>query len=244
MSLLAFKNVSKSIVDGSRTVRVLADVSFAIDPGEYVGLWGARRSGKSTLLRLAAGVESPDAGEIIFDGENIAAMSMDKQAHQRRRGGIALALGEWNPTVRRTVVEHVALPLVGCGLSFSESEAAARPTLRRVGASEVQDWMTDRLNLAERIRVELARALVREPRLLLVDEPAMLPSPSEARDLYALLRSLGRDGNLAVVIASEQSIALEGAPRVLTIDNGRVRSSDSRRKVLPFRRAGSAPPAS
>lgn len=244
MSLLSFKNVSKSILDGSRTVPVLADVSFEIDPGEYVGLWGARRSGKSTLLRLAAGVELPDAGEIVFDGEDIAGMSMDEQAHQRRCGGIALALAEWSPTVRRRVVEHVAFPLVGCGLNFHDAEAAARRTLRRVGAEEVQDWMTDRLNLAERIRVELARALVREPRLLLVDEPAMLASPSEARELYELLRSLGRDRKLAVVIASEQSAAIEGAPRVLTINNGRVRSSDSRRKVLAFRRAGAAPPAS
>lgn len=244
MSLLSFKSVSKSIPDGSRTVPVLASVSFEIDPGEYVGLWGARRSGKSTLLRLAAGVELPDAGEIIFDGEDLAAMSMDKQAKQRRRGGIALALGEWSPTVRRPVVEHVALPLVGCGQSFHDAEAAARQTLRRVGAEEVQDWITDRLNLAERIRVELARALVREPRLLLVDEPAMLTSPSEARELYDLLRSLGREEGLAVVIASEQAAAIEGAPRVLTINNGQVRSSDSRRKVLAFRRAGAAPAAS
>jgi lipoprotein-releasing system ATP-binding protein len=244
MSLLSFQNVSKSIPDGSGTAPVLADVSFDIDPGDYVGLWGDRRSGKSTVLRLAAGVELPDAGKIIFDDKNIAAMSMDERAHLRRRGGIALALAEWSPTVRRPVVEHVALPLVGCGLSFHDAEAVARRTLRRVGAEEVQDWSTDRLNLAERIRVELARALVREPRLLLVDEPAMLTSLSEARELYELLHSLGRDRQLAVVIASAQSAALEGAPRVLRISHGRVRSSDARRKVLPFQRAGAAPPAS
>ncbi len=244
MSLLSFQNVSKSILDGSRQVPVLAGVSFEIDPGDHVGLWGSRRSGKSTVLRLAAGVERPDAGAITFDGGDITRMSMDERTHLRRRGGIALALAEWSPTVSRRVVEHVALGLVGSGVSFHDAEAAARRTLRRVGAEEVQDWTTDRLNLAERIRVELARALVREPRLLLVDEPAMLTSPSEARALYALLRSLGEDRRLAVVIASEQASAIEGAPRVLSIGNGRVRSPDSRRKVLAFPRARAAPPAS
>lgn len=244
MSLLSFQNVSKSIADGSRTVQVLAGVSFDIEDGDYVGLWGARRSGKSAVLRLAAGLELPDAGRIIFDGEEITGMSMDGLAHMRRRGGIALASAEWGPMVLRRVVEHVAIPMVGCGLSFHQAEAVARRTLRRVGAEEVQDWMTDRLNLAERIRVELARALVREPRLLLVDEPAMLTSPGEARELYELLRSLGRDRRLAVVIASEQAVAIEGAPRVLRLSNGQVRSTDSRRNVLAFPRAGAASPGS
>lgn len=240
MSLLSFHNVSKSIVDGSRTVPVLAGVSFDIDPGDYVGLWGARRAGKSMVLRLAAGLELPDDGSIVFDGEDITGMSMDERARRRRRGGIALALAEWGPTVSRRVVEQVALPMVGCGLCFHDAEVAARGTLRRVGADEVQDWMTDRLNLAERIRVELARALVRDPRLLLVDEPALLASPSEARELYELLRSLGRDRQLAVVVASEHATVIEGAPRVLRLSNGQVRSTDSRRKVLPFPRAGAA----
>jgi putative ABC transport system ATP-binding protein len=240
--LLSFKDVSKGFVDGLRELPVLTSVSFEIDVGEYVGLWGGRRSGKSTVLRLAAGVEQPDEGEIVFDGNDLVQMSKDELAHQRRLDGIALVSADWSPTGCRPVVEHVALPLAGCGLSFREAERIARRTLKRAGASDVEDRTTDRLRLSERIRVELARALVRGPRLLLVDEPAVLASPSEARELYALLRSLGRERELTVVIASEDALAIEGAPRVFTIDNGRVRSTDSRRKVLPFRRAGGVSP--
>jgi ABC-type lipoprotein export system ATPase subunit len=244
MPLLSFKNVSKSLPDGARQVAVLKEVSFDIDAGEYVGLWGSRRSGKSTVLELAAGVVKPDAGRIMFDGEDIARMSQDQRAHRRQQDGVALALLDWRPTRSRPVVEHVAIPLTCCGVSFSNAEVLARRTLKRVEASEVEDRMTDELALGERIRVELARALIREPRLLLVDEPALSASPSESRSLYALLRTLGREEELAVVIASTEAAAIQGAPRIFTVDNGRVRWTDSRRKVLPFRRAGAEPSAS
>jgi predicted ABC-type transport system involved in lysophospholipase L1 biosynthesis ATPase subunit len=236
MSLLSFRNVSVSVRDGPREVPVLEEVSFEIDAGDYVGLWSGRRTGKSTLLRLAAGVEVPDSGEILFDGADLVEMSKDRRAHLRRRGGIALALADWSPAESRPVVEHVAFPLAACGVSFHDAERVARRTLKRVGAADVEDIAMNRLKLSERVRVELARALVREPRLLLVDEPAVLASPREGRELYELLRSLGRDRSLAVVVASEQSAAIEGAPRVFTLSGGRIHSTDSRRKVLPFRR--------
>lgn len=244
MALLSFQHVSKRFAEGRREVVALADVSFEIDAGEYVGLWGQRRAGKSTLLRLAAGIETPDEGAIIFDGNDLAKMGTEERVLQRRVGGIALAVLGVGLPANRPVMEHVSRPLLACGMSGYEAEAVARRVLGRVEASDVQDMLSGELQASERVRVELARALVSEPRLLLVDEPATLASPSEARELYALLRLLGRDKAMAVLIASRESAALEGAPRILTIDNGRVRSTDSRRKVLPFRRGGSEPTAS
>lgn len=244
MALLSFRHVSKRSTDGRREVSVLSDVSFDIDPGEYVGLWGVRRAGKSTLLRLAAGIETPDRGAILFDGRDLAQMDTEERVRQRRRGGIALARPELHPRGNRPVLEHIAYPLVGCRVGWDEAEALARRVLKRVQAGDVEDLLTGELGSSECVRVELARALVREPRLLLVDEPAILASPSEARELYALLRQLGRDKGMAVVIASREAHALEGAPRIFTVDNGRVRSTDSRRKVLPFRRGGAEPSAS
>jgi ABC-type methionine transport system ATPase subunit len=244
MALLSFQQVSKHLLDGRREVAVLREVSFDIDPGEYVGLWGSKRSGKSTVLRLAAGIETPDDGAIIFDGKDLAQMSTDQRTAQRRRGGIALALLGLSPAGNRPVVEHIATPLVAGKVGWDEAEAIARRMLGRVDASDIEDALTGELGSSECVRVELARALAHEPRLLLVDEPAILASPSEARELYELLRSVGRDKGLAVVIASREAHALEGAPRIFSIDHGRVRSTDSRRKVLPFRRDGGEPSAS
>ena len=138
MSLLSFKNVSKSFPDGPRPIPVLTEVSFEIHPGESSG-FGVGRSGKSTVLRLAAGVELPDAGKIIFDGEDIARNVAGRAGEAASAWWIALALADWSPTVRRPVVEHVALPLVGCGLSFHDAEAAAR---RRSGESAPRRFRT------------------------------------------------------------------------------------------------------
>jgi ABC-type methionine transport system ATPase subunit len=228
MSLLSFDCVSKSFADGARRKAVVLDrVSLDIDAGDFVGLQGARRTGKSTLLRIAAGIESPNTGRVHFDGNDISDMSEMQRTKLWRQGGIALVHGNWQPSRSRPVLEHVGFGLLSDDLTPSEAGVRAGHALERVGARSSQDAMTDRLSLGERVRVELARALVREPRLLLVDEPAVLPGRAESRELYALLRSLGDDPALALLIASEDLDAIGGTRRLMSIDNGRVRSTNS-----------------
>lgn len=234
MSLLRFHNVSKRYPDGSREVVVMDSVSFEIEMGDFVGLLGARRSGKSTLLRIAAGIERPDAGVVEFDGADIGRMSEGGRAQLLRRRGIALANGNWRSTGNRPVFEHVGVGLLSDGVTRNEAWVLAREALRRVGAGSRADVTTDRLSLGERIRVELARALVGEPRLLLIDEPAMLSSPSESRDLYALLRSLGQAPGLTVLVASEDVTAIRDARWMMSLDNGKLRAPSSDGEVVPF----------
>lgn len=220
--------------DGARELSVLEGVGFELYAGELVGVYGERRSGKSTLLRLAAGLEAPDTGSVRFDGVDVGALSVSGRARLRRRAGIALACGDSPPpSGGQRVIEHVALPLTNDGLTLSESEALARQALERAGVASLFHERAERLSLSDRIRVELARALVREPRLLLFDEPAVLPGPSDSRELYGLLRSLAKAG-VAVVIASEDVNALAGVHRFMTLSDGRLRCTDSRKRVIPF----------
>jgi predicted ABC-type transport system involved in lysophospholipase L1 biosynthesis ATPase subunit len=182
MTLLAMHEVSKSYRDGLRDLLVLDQVSFAIDAGETVGVLAARRAGKTTLLKIAAGLESPDSGSVCWGSHDLAKLSADKRAVFRRRGGIALASCDWRPVVALPVVAHVAAPLYSDGLKMGEAERCAHQALEWVEASHLGHRTTDRLGISDRVRVALARALVREPRLLLVDEPAVLPRPSDARE--------------------------------------------------------------
>lgn len=223
MTLLSFSQVSKAYPDGRGETVVLNDVSFEIGAGDHLGIWGERRSGKSTLLRLAAGIEPPDTGSICFDGQIINGLSGSARAGLLRRHGIALSSSDWRPDPNHRVVDHVALPLLCDGASFREARNSARRTLARLDAGEYADMHSDRLARGELLRVGLARALVSGPRLLLIDEPAVLPSLSESEALYNLLADLA-GGDLTVVVASEDLAAIERAGRMMSISDGVVRS--------------------
>jgi predicted ABC-type transport system involved in lysophospholipase L1 biosynthesis ATPase subunit len=224
VSVLALDRVTKRYRDGARQITVLDQISLELRAAESVGIVGERRSGKTTLLRIAAGIEMPDAGSMLFDGAQIGA-SIDRRAHLWRQGGIALVRGDWRPPAGRQALEQVAMPLLADGISSHEADRNAQIALQRVGAGELGGAAIDMLGVAERIRVDLARALVREPRVLLIDEPAVLPGPSDARELYSLLRSLPGHLGLSMVIASEDVSAIAGLPSVLSLSDGRLASS-------------------
>lgn len=232
--LLSVTQVTKRYVDGRREVLVLDNVSLDIEEGDFVGMWGPKRSGKSTLLRLMAGIEQPDSGEVRFDGRTLRAMSARERARQLRAGGIALVSSDWHTQIVRPAIELVATACASDGTPMREARALARKALARVDAADCADVRTDSLTLGERLRTALAMALVREPRMLLVDEPAVLPSPLESNELYTLLRSLGAERELAVVIASENLSALSGTLRTMAVSSGEVRSMDQEGVVVPF----------
>ena len=230
MSLLELKNVGKGFLDGAREVLVLDDVSVEFDAKELIGIYGGRRSGKSTLLQVAAGLELPDRGVVNFRGQDIAKMSYGECAKLRRQHGLAFVSGDWRPDLAdEPSIEHVAMPLTNDGMTLAEAEAPARVILSRFEAMRWAHVATDRLSAGERIRVELARAVVCEPAILFVDEPAVLSSPSESRDLYALLHSLAKE--MTVVIASEDMDAISGVDRFMTLDGGKLRTTDSRKRI-------------
>ncbi|HUB36418.1 MAG TPA: ATP-binding cassette domain-containing protein [Solirubrobacteraceae bacterium] len=236
MSLLAFRDVTVRRLDGMRKVPVLDRVSFELDERETAGVLAARGAGKTTLLQVAAGLQAPDEGEVSWRGRDLASLTADERARVRRHGGIALARGDWRASASKQVLEHVAMPLYSEGLSIEAAERCAAKALDVVKAPGLALKATGRLGLAERLRVELARALVREPTLLLVDEPAVLPQPGEAAEFYELLHLLPKEHDISLLIASEELSALRGAGRVrmMNLDHGRLHSTDSRRKVIAF----------
>ncbi len=241
--LLSFLNVSKRFPDGSREILVLDRVSLDIDAGVSVGVYGPRRAGKSTLLRLAAGIALPDAGAIRFEGRDIVSMSAGERG-RLLRGAIAfMAAADWRATPGESVVDHVATSLGSAGLTMREARRRAMRALDEVeigaaGAAEP----TALLSLTERARVMLARALAREPRLLVLDDPAPLPSLGERDRFFALLRSAARERGITLLMASEEMAALQGVEVMVSIGDGELLSTASGGTVvqLPGRRRAGA----
>ncbi len=228
--LLCFADVSKRRREGSRERAVLDGVSFELHAGQSMGIYGERRSGKSTLLRLAAALETHDGGSILFAGREPAQMSMSERARLLRGPIALLSADRWLPSPGETVMDHVAMSAGSAGLSLREARRRALAALDRAGVAGVSaEEMTFSLSPAERARVLLARALVREPRMLLVDEPAPLPSLSERERFCALLRAVAREYEIALLVASEDMSALQGLSVLASISGGELCSTSAPR---------------
>jgi ABC-type lipoprotein export system ATPase subunit len=242
--LLSFLNVSKSYPDGGREILVLHRVSLDVDAGASVGVYGPRHSGKSTLLRLAAGIALPDAGTIRFEGRDIARMTAGERG-RLLRGEIAfMSAADWRATPGESVLDHVATSLGSEGLTMREARRRAMVVLDRVeigvaGAAE----FTASLSLTERARVMLARALAREPRLLVLDEPTLLPNLGDRDGFLTLLRSAAHERNVTLLMASEEMSALQGVGVMMSIGDGELLSTESPQGTvvqLPGRRRAGA----
>jgi len=239
--LLSFLNVSKRYPDGDREIVVLDRVSLEIDHGVSVGIRGARRSGKSTLLRLAAGIALPDSGTISFEGRNIAQMAGGERGRLLRREIAFVSAADWRASPGESVVDHVATALGSEGLTMREARRRAMRVLDRVEIAVGAEEPTMSLSATERVRVMLARALAHEPRLLILDEPAMLPSLGERDKFYALLRAAAREREITLLMASEEMGALQGVGLLISISDGELTSPNSLGTVVPLpgrRRAG------
>lgn len=234
MSLLSLAHVGKCYWDGRLQIKVLEDACLDVEAGEWVGVWGARRSGKSTLLQLMAARLQPDEGDVLFAGVSLTSMSSDARARMLRSGGLGVLEGDWRPQRNQPAIEHVALPLLSDGMSLREARRPAYEALERTGVAGCAHMMSGRLSAAERVRVDLARVLVRRPRVVMVDEPGALLRPSEAVQLYELLRALSSTDRVAVVLASEELAPLRSSQRIVSIGDGRLRAMEQPGTLVQF----------
>ncbi len=216
MTLLQVKGVSRRFGG----VRALNDISFDMQAGEIVGLMGANGAGKTTLFSLIAGNVAPSAGEIWFDDNRIDGLA----PHQVNRLGIARTFQIVRPFANMTVLENIAVgALYGRGRTMSQHRARERcmQILEEVGLADRSDMLASALTLAGRKRLEVARALATEPRLLLLDEVLAGLNATEARDALDLLRRLRASRSLSIVVIEHVMKALmQLSERIIVLHDG------------------------
>jgi ABC-type sugar transport system ATPase subunit len=219
MSLLALKGVSKRYADGPRERMVLREISLELEAGELSVVWGLRRSGRSTLLRIACGIEVPDAGTVRFDGRDLA---------EEGEGVLGSGIGYCQKTFRsaegRAVLDEAMVGLLARGVPPAAARARATTALERAGAEQSAGLRLGELDYAEAVRVALARTLALRPRLLVIDEPVNGVELSERDGILSLLRSIADEG-IAVLASTGESTSLAGADRALSLGEGELRSA-------------------
>jgi len=220
MTLLSLAGVTKRYARGYREVEALAGVDLDVEAGDFVAIWGGSRSGKTTLLRVAAGIEPPDAGAVLFDGEDLATRS------RRARARLLLTdIGCVWQTGRITrglsVLDHVALPRFKAH-SHAHARREAHDVLERVGVAQCANARWHELSDGERTRVALAHALIRGPRLLLADEPTANLNMIEREQVLSVLRSVADEAGVAIVMTTPDAPNLLQSHRLMSLDSGRL----------------------
>jgi len=201
-------------------VRALDDISFDMQVGEILGLMGANGAGKTTLFSIIAGNIPPSTGEIWFDEHRIDGLG----PHRVSRLGVARTFQIVRPFANMTVLENVTVgALYGRGQTKSQPRAREQSMqiLDEVGLADRADVLASALTLAGRKRLEVARALATEPRLLLLDEVLAGLNATEARDALDLLRQLRKSRSLSIIVIEHVMKALmQLSERIIVLHDG------------------------
>jgi ABC-type multidrug transport system ATPase subunit len=218
MSLLALECVSRCHRHRAGRHEVLRDVSLRLEEGEIVAVWGLPRSGRSTLMRVAAGIEPPDSGEVRLHGHDLTGDG----------GALGQGIGYCQQVLRDVEAQGVLDALIVGQLAQGTPKASARAQalamLVRVGAERCAAHELYELSGTDALRVALARALVSKPSLLVIDEPLKGVNPLDRHTILALLRSLAEEGT-AILMSTGDATGLSAADRALALAEGELRGA-------------------
>jgi ABC-type lipoprotein export system ATPase subunit len=241
MTLLALERVSKSHWRGRHEIVVLDDVSLELDAGELVAIFGQRAAGKTTLLRIAAGIEAPDSGRVLFEGRELGAARLRRLAGMHARIGWVGRQGPFASGMR--MLDHVALPLLRV-VPAEEAERRATRTLKRMGAGDLAGARWHELSDAERTLVTIAHGIVREPALLLADDPTSGLGVEERETVLGLLRAIAEERRMAVLATVPEIPDALRSHRVMSLGDGELIQATRRDPgeviAFPQRRDGRA----
>jgi ABC-type lipoprotein export system ATPase subunit len=219
--LVLARDLHKAYLLGQKPLEVLRGVGLQLAAGDFLALRGASGAGKSTLLHLLGGLDRPNAGEVWFEGRNLAALGGGELARVRnRRMGFIFQAYHLLPEL--DALENVALPARMARVPAREARNRAQELLERVGLGDRLEHRPPELSGGEQQRVAIARALVNKPGLILADEPTGNLDSRTGESILELLRELRAELRATLVIATHDAHVASCSPRVLELVDGRL----------------------
>jgi lipoprotein-releasing system ATP-binding protein len=219
--LLDARGLRKTYELGRRSLEVLCGVDLAVRRGEFLALRGASGAGKSTLLHLLGGLDTPNAGEIKFNGQSLAALSNGGMAAFRNRS-VGFIFQSYHLLPELDALENVCLPARMARIRVEDCTGRARMLLERVGLKERVDHKPYELSGGEQQRVAIARALINEPALILADEPTGNLDSHTGEGIIDLLCEIQRERQATLIIATHDGSVASRAPRVIQLLDGQI----------------------
>jgi putative ABC transport system ATP-binding protein len=220
MRVLSLDSVDVCYWRGQRPVQVLRDASMDLEAGELAGVWAKARGGKTTLLEVAAGLLAPDRGRVLIDGRDLANLTT-RQTSELLHSTIGLATRQGPAVPDLPVANWVALGLMR-HVDRRAADQRARQALERVGVGAVAGEPWRNLSDSERIHVAIARAVVCQPKLLLIDDPTAGLDVIERVELLDLLRSIAATTRVAILMPASDMADLQGVETVWSLVDGHL----------------------
>ena len=216
---LIARGIGKTVKSGDRDLVILRDIDLAVDSGEALAIVGSSGSGKSTLLAILAGLDTPSAGTVELEGEDLFALDEDARAVLRGRS-VGFVFQSFQLLPALSALENVMLPLELAGRP--DAEQAAREVLARVGLAERLHHAPKHLSGGEQQRVALARAFAARPKLLLADEPTGSLDAEAGREVIGLLFDLNRAAGTTLVMVTHDEQLAARCERTVRLEAGRI----------------------
>jgi putative ABC transport system ATP-binding protein len=214
-------DVSKNFRKGNETVTALRDVNLVIDDGEWLAIQGRTGHGKTTLLYILGGLDRPSSGSVELDGQNLSTRR-EAQLTRIRANSIGFIFQTFNLIPTLSALENVETALIPLGLGSAERQRRARQALGDVGLGDRLLHLPAELSGGQQQRVGIARALVKEPKVLLADEPTGNLDEDTRDEIISLLEKLWQDHGLTLVLVTHDTPVARRAQRLATVLNGRL----------------------
>ncbi|ROQ36768.1 putative ABC transport system ATP-binding protein [Frondihabitans sp. PhB188] len=222
--MYSLKDVTKTYVQKKRTVTALSKVNLEIPTGQMVAIQGPTGGGKSTLLQMLGALDKPTSGEIVLGTKTVSTLGDSKLADIRATD-IGFVFQGFNLIPTLTALENVQTAFARSPLSRDEQKARSMAALESVGLAERADHLPSELSGGQQQRVAISRALVKEPSVLLADEPTGALDEATRDEIMDLLEGVWRDRGLTLVIVTHDSSVARRAERRLHLKGGHVKDA-------------------
>ena len=228
MAYIEFNHIVKEYKTGETSIRALDDASFTVEKGELAVILGASGAGKTTALNILGGMDTATSGEVIVDGANVAAYNR-RQLVGYRRTDIGFVFQFYNLVPNLTALENVELAAQICKDALDAGE-----TLDKVGLADRKANFPAQLSGGEQQRVSIARALAKNPKLLLCDEPTGALDYNTGKQILQLLQDTCRKDGITVLIITHNSALAPMADRLIRFKSGKVISETVNEHPVPI----------